>query len=170
MNTGLAVIDSLRVRITRALPAQIRDCVALLDEEQLWWRPNEASNSAGNLVLHITGSLNLYLNHNIGGIPYERDRDREFAERGPIPKSELLARFDDMIAKAETTFDSVTPERLGDPSPEPKMNKSVVEDLINIAVHFSTHVGQIVWITKMLHGGAVDEVWIRNFKTHVWRR
>ncbi len=30
---------------------RIVDCLELLSEEEIWWRPNEASNSAGNLVL-----------------------------------------------------------------------------------------------------------------------
>ncbi|PYR84121.1 MAG: hypothetical protein DMG18_10565, partial [Acidobacteria bacterium] len=32
---------------------RIVDCLELLSEEEIWWRPNEASNSAGNLVLHL---------------------------------------------------------------------------------------------------------------------
>ena len=84
------LLESIRVRITRVLPAQVRKAVDTLDEDQIWWRPNDKSNSVGNLVLHLSGSLNLYLNKLIGGFPYQRDRDAEFAERGPIPKAELL--------------------------------------------------------------------------------
>jgi uncharacterized damage-inducible protein DinB len=163
-------LESLRIRITKVLPVEVRDCLNLLDEEQIWWRPNEQSNSIGNIVLHVSGSLNYYLNRNLGGIDYNRDRDAEFAERRSIPKAELLAIFDDMVAKAERTFDSLTLERLGDPSPEPRMHKSVMEDVVNIAVHLSNHVGQILWITKMLRGDEVKEVWMEAHKAHVWRR
>ncbi len=31
---------------------RLRDCIESLSEEQVWWRPNEASNSIGNLMLH----------------------------------------------------------------------------------------------------------------------
>jgi uncharacterized damage-inducible protein DinB len=163
-------LESLHIRITKVLPAEVRNCLALLDDEQIWWRPNEQSNSIGNIVLHISGSLNHYLNRNLGRIDYDRDREAEFAERRTIPRAELLAIFDDMVSKAERTFDSLTLERLGDPSPEPKMHKSVVEDVINIAVHLSNHVGQILWITKMLRGDAVKEVWMEAHKAYVWRR
>ena len=168
--TLTTALTALKARVTKVLPAEVRDCVALLDDEQIWWRPNEQSNSVGNIILHVSGSLNYYLNRNIGGIDYDRDRAAEFAERRTIPKAELLAIFDDMVAKAEQTFDALTLERLGDASPEPKMHASVMEDLINVAVHFSNHAGQIVWITKMLRGDAVDEVWIRAHKENVWRR
>jgi hypothetical protein len=164
-----SVIDVLRVRITRVLPQQVRECLALLDEEQIWWRPNEESNSVGNIVLHVSGSLNHYLNRNLGNIAFHRDRAAEFAERHHIPKAELLAVFNGMVANAEQTFDTITPARLGDPSPEPKMHKLVVEDVTNIGIHLANHVGQIVWITKMLKGGAVDEVWMKAHKDNVWK-
>jgi len=159
-----AVLDALRARITAVFPAQIRECVEALDEEQIWWRPNEGENSIGNIVLHVSGSLNHYLNRQIGGIPYERDREAEFAERRLIPKAELLQIFDDMVAKAEQTFNALTPERLGDPSPEPKMYKVVVQDLVGIATHLANHAGQVLWITKMLKEGALDEVWMHTHK------
>src|SRR5436305_532612 len=102
------VLASLHARITKVFPAQIRECLAKLDDEQIWWRPNESSNSIGNLVIHLSGSLNHYLNRGIGGIEYNRDREAEFAERKHIPKGELLMIFDDMVSKAEQTFEKIT--------------------------------------------------------------
>lgn len=164
-------LTALHSRITKVFPAQIRAAVDTLADDQIWWRPNEQSNSVGNIVLHLTGSLNHFLNRNIGGIEYARDREAEFAERRAIPKAELLAMFDDMVARAEHTFEALTPERLGDPSPEPKMHTIVLEDLLGILAHIANHAGQIVWIAKMLHGDAIDDIWI---KTHrdlgAWRK
>lgn len=158
------VLDSLRARITKVFPAQIRECLAALDDEQLWWRPNESSNSIGNLVIHLAGSLNHYLNRGIGGFEYDRDRAAEFAERRHIAKEELQAIFDEMVSKAEQTFDALTIERLGDPSPEPKMYTLVVEDLLSVMSHIANHTGQILWITKMLKDGALNEVWMKTHK------
>ncbi len=157
-------LDALQARITKIFPEQIRACLEQLTEEQIWWRPNEKANSVGNLVLHLTGSLNHYLNRAVGGIAFDRDRDAEFAERRYIPKAELRARFDDMVTKAGQTFSRLTPDHLAEPSPEPKLYSLLVDDLITVAVHLSNHAGQIVWITKMLSEGSVDEVWIRTHK------
>jgi len=157
-------LESLRNRITRVFPAQVRKCLEQLDDEQIWWRPNESSNSVGNLVLHLAGSLNLYLNRLIGGIPYTRDREAEFAERRHLPRAELLAAFDEMVANAEKTFDGITVERLGDPSPDAPKNLVVFEDIISICAHIASHTGQILWITKMLHEGSLDEVWMKTHK------
>ncbi len=164
-------LEALRARITTVFPAQIRESVSRLTDEQLWWRPNESSNSVGNLVLHLTGSLNHFLNHNLGGLEFDRNREQEFAERRALPRAELLAAFDGMVAYAEKTLDAMTVDRLGDPSPEPRQSEIVLQDLINIAVHLSAHTGQIVWITKMLSGDGLDDVWMRAHREGgVWRR
>jgi hypothetical protein len=37
-----------------------------------------------------------------------------------------------------------------------------VFDLIyNVSIHMATHAGQIVWVTKMLEQGSIDELWIK---------
>lgn len=157
-------LEALRARICRVFPAQVRAAVEALDDDQIWWRPNESSNSIGNLVLHLSGSINHYLNRNLGGLDYTRDRPAEFAERRRIPRTELMATFDRMVANAEKTFEALTPERLGEPSTEPTLYTLVIEELIGVATHIANHAGQIVWIAKMLKDGAVDEVWMRTHK------
>ena len=162
-------LEALRMRIARVLPAQVQAALEKLDDAQIWWRPNEKSNSVGNLVLHLSGSLNHYLNRNLGGLDYNRDRDAEFSARGPMPRQQLMAIFDDMVAKAEQTLAKVTPESLTGPSTDPERNTYLIEDLIGMLTHVSTHSGQILWITKMLREGALDEVWMRTHKRHGWR-
>jgi hypothetical protein len=163
--------NAFRTRITGVFPAQIRAAVEKLTDEQVWWRPNEASNSIGNIVLHLTGSLNHFLNRNLGGLDYTRDRAAEFSERRAIPKTELMALFDGMVANAEKTFGSLTPERMNDASPEPTMHSIVFEDLLNVTAHLANHTGQIVWIAKTFDGGALDEVWMRSHRSQgAWKK
>jgi hypothetical protein len=120
-------------------------------------------------VLHLSGSLNLYLNRLIGGFPYQRDRDGEFAARGPMPKTEVLKVFDEMVAKAEKSLDKVND--LMAPATDQEKNDYVIEDLIGILTHVANHVGQILWITKMLEEGALDELWMRTHKHEGgWKR
>lgn len=165
------VLNQLHVRTTRVFPAQIRAAIDPLTEEQFWWRPNESSNAIGNIVIHLTGSLNHFLNRNFGGLDYQRDRPAEFAARRTLPKAEVMAAFDEMIETAEKTFSGLAPERLADASPEPKMHSIVFEDLLGVALHIANHAGQIVWIAKMLREGSVDEVWIKTHRSEgAWRR
>lgn len=157
------ILRAFRTRITGVFPAQIRAAIEPLTDEQIWWRPNEASNAIGNILLHLTGSLNYFLNRNLGTLDFTRDRPAEFAERRALTKSELLAAFDAMIAEAERTFDALTPERLADPSPEPSMHAIVAEDLINITAHIASHAGQVVWIAKQF--ATMDELWMKSHRT-----
>ena len=165
MNAQQQILESLRTRITRVFPEQVRIAVAPLDDEQIWWRPNESSNSIGNLILHLAGSIDHYLNRNLGGLVFDRNRAAEFAEREHIAKADVLARFDEMVANTERTFNALTPEKLAAPSPEPKMYSIVAEDVINVATHLATHVGQIIWIAKALRDASLDDLWMRAHRS-----
>ena len=63
---GGFALEALRTRVTKVLPAQIRSCIEELSEEQIWWRPNESSNSVGNLVLHVRGAVLHFLCRGLG--------------------------------------------------------------------------------------------------------
>lgn len=154
-------IEFLRSRVTKIFPAQIRTCVEELTDEQIWWRANDKSNSVGNLVLHLSGSMRHYLSHTIGGIDYTRNRPAEFSERGPLPKQELLSIFDETIRQAAATLDSFAVARLLDATDEPDYYPTVFDQLFGVALHLATHAGQIFYITKLLKEGSVDELWIR---------
>ncbi|KAB2950316.1 MAG: DUF1572 domain-containing protein, partial [Thermoanaerobaculia bacterium] len=71
---------------------KIAAAVEPLGEEQVWWRADERSNSIGNLLVHLVGNLSQWVLAGLGGEPYERRRDAEFAARGGASKAELLAR------------------------------------------------------------------------------
>lgn len=157
-------LEALGKRITQILPAQIRECVERLTEQQLWWRPNEQANSVGNLVLHISGSMRHYLSRSIGGMEYDRDRPAEFAERGPIPKASLISIFDETINQAKETLDNFDTSRFLDSTEEPGYYSTRFEQILGIATHLATHAGQIIYITKMLEEGSLDDLWMRAHK------
>jgi uncharacterized damage-inducible protein DinB len=161
---GQVSIGAVHSRITRILPAQIKACIEELDEEQLWWRPNESSNSVGNLVLHLSGSMRHYVARGLGGVSYERNRPAEFSERGPLPKQKLIAVFEETVSQVSKVLESLDTARLLDATDEPSYNPTVFDLLFNVAVHVATHTGQIVFITKLLKDGSVDELWIRTHR------
>lgn len=157
-------IEAFRSRITRILPAQIRACVEQLDEEQLWWRPNEQTNSVGNLVLHLSGSMRHYLSRGVGGVEYERDRPSEFAERGPLPKQEVLSTFDQAIDEVTRVLNGFDAARFLEPTSEPNYYPTLFDQIFGVAAHVATHAGQIIFVTKMLKEGSLDELWIRTHR------
>src|SRR5262245_51886410 len=76
---------------------QVHRWVDPLAEEHLWQRPFEYGNTVGHLVLHLTGNLNYYIGARLAETGYVRDRDREFTEKDPKPKVEVLSAFDKTI-------------------------------------------------------------------------
>jgi uncharacterized damage-inducible protein DinB len=167
--TNRYALEALRTRVTKVLPAQIRACIEELDEEQLWWRPNAASNSVGNLVLHVCGSALHFLCRGVGGMQYERDRPAEF-DAAQMSKQQLLATFDEMVEKATETFAALSPSRLAEPSTEPDYYTIVFEDLFGVAIHLANHTGQIIYITKMLREGSIDDLWTKAHReAKAWR-
>jgi hypothetical protein len=158
-------LAALCSRITRILPTEIRVCVEELTDDQLWWRPNDQTNSIGNLILHVSGSMRHYLSLGVGGIEYNRDRPAEFAERGPVPRPQLLATFDQTIRQADRVLSSFDTSRFLDPTDEPDYVATFFDMIYNTSIHLATHTGQIVYITKMLKEGSLDELWIRAHKS-----
>src|SRR5215471_4523450 len=74
-------LDSARGYLTGEYPAKLRVALAALPEERLWWRPNDGSNSVGNLLLHLNGNLRQWMVAGVGGETFERNRAAEFAAR-----------------------------------------------------------------------------------------
>ncbi|MGZ8379085.1 MAG: DUF1572 family protein [Gemmatirosa sp.] len=160
---ALAALAHCRLRLTRAFPRQIHAAVEALDDAQLWWQPNAHSNSVGAVVRHLAGNIRALVGHGIGSSGYVRDRDAEFAAP-PIARAALLAEFDAAIAEADAVLAALTSSRLAAPSSDPTFYPTVLEDVLNVTIHMSTHVGQVVWIAKMLRDGALDDVWRRTHR------
>lgn len=72
--------------------------------------------------------------------------------------------LDEMIEKATRTFDGLEPSRLSGPSTEPAYYSIVFEDLFGVAIHLATHAGQIVYITKMLQEGSINDLWTQTHR------
>ena len=127
-------------------------CVKQFTEEDLWWRPNESSNSAVNLILHLCGNIRQWIVEGLGGIPTHRDRDSEFATRGPLPKAALLAQLDQAIAEVDGVLQGFSPDKLLDRHTIQVYNVSSLQAVYHVVEHFSYHTGQILYIYKLRTG------------------
>jgi uncharacterized damage-inducible protein DinB len=153
-----AVIEQARNKMLSESPAMIRECLGILSEEEVWWRPNGGSNAVGNLVLHLCGATRHFLGRGVGGSDYVRDRDGEFAAKGPLPKADLLRAMEETLAEADRILKGLTPERLADVTRNIGVEMPVLACLLRMSHHWSYHTGQIVLITKQLREGAVNDL------------
>lgn len=132
----------------RYLP-RIAGCLEQLSDEEIWWRPNEASNSIGNLVLHICGNMRQWIISGLGGAPDLRERDKEFAERGPIPGAALRKRFEQTVAEASAVMVRVKPQLLTQMFRIQGYDVSGYEAAAHVIEHVAYHTGQIIYVTKL---------------------
>lgn len=130
---------------------KIEAAVAPLDPEQLWWRPNEGSNSVANLLAHLHGNLSQWVLAGLGGEPFERHRDEEFAARGgALGKDELLARLRDTVTRCRAVALALTPDDLARVRRIQKYDLDGAAALFHAVEHMSYHTGQIVLLAKWL--------------------
>jgi uncharacterized damage-inducible protein DinB len=155
------VLHIFRTRVLQDFPQQIRSCLDVLNDGEIWWRPNEKANSIGNLILHLIGSVRFYLVQAIGENEFVRDRPAEFAERTQIPREQLLQRFDELIGDVDAVTAKLTPEQMMQTTNRAGKTTTYAQILIHVMIHLSAHVGQIVYITKLLKEGAIDELWMK---------
>lgn len=159
------VLHAARARLIKDFPAQIVECLNVLNEDQIWWRPNDRANAIGNLVLHLCGSNRHYIGHCIGGLPFERDRAAEFAERRHIPRAELLRRFQEMVDECDRVLGGLDPASLIQTTDRTGKTTTLVQIILHVLGHVATHTGQIVYTTKLLKEGAIEELWMRTRAT-----
>ena len=139
--------QSLDFLLNAYLP-RIEHCVAELKEEDLWWRPNEASNSIGNLVLHLSGNLRQWIVSGVGGKPDTRARQTEFDAREGKPGSELLKGLRSVVEEAAEVLAEIDPRLLSEKRTIQQKDVSVFYAVYHAVEHFSMHTGQIIQMTK----------------------
>jgi len=129
---------------------RITRCVEVLSTQQIWWRPNEASNSVGNLVLHLEGNVRQWIISGLGGASDTRQRDQEFSEAGPRPRRELIARLRKTVGEACHVIRKLKIENLERTYNIQKFQVTGYEAAFHVAEHFSHQAGQIILLTKLL--------------------
>lgn len=134
--------------------ARIRHCVGQLSDEQVWWRPRPALNSIGNLLLHLRGNIRQWLVSGIGGTADARHRPGEFAERGPIPKEELLEKLDQDVQEARAVLASVSARQLVELRRIQGFNVTGLAAIFDSVPHFRGHTQEIVNMTRSQLGDA----------------
>lgn len=131
---------------------RILHCLQVLGEKQIWWRPNKASNAAGNIVLHLCGNIRQWIISGLGGEPDVRERSKEFSERGPISRRMLAAQLKAAVREACEVIDGLPAEALLQGFRIQGYQVSGLGAVIHVYEHFAYHAGQIIYLTKLRCG------------------
>jgi uncharacterized damage-inducible protein DinB len=128
-----------------------------IDDAHLWQVVPGVTNSAGNLLLHLNGNLREYIGRQLGGVPYHRDRAREFAARD-VPRAELTRALRELEALIPGVLGRVGEEQWDAPFPENVLGEPLTnrQFVIHLFGHLGYHLGQVDYIRRVLTGdGAI---------------
>jgi uncharacterized damage-inducible protein DinB len=125
-------------------------CLDELAEDEIWKRPNENSNSVGNLILHLCGNIRQYAISSLGNIDDTRERDKEFSADGGYTKSELIKKLITTVEEAKSIIQNIDSNELLRKRKVQGYYHSGIGIIIHVAEHYSYHTGQIIFWTKLL--------------------
>ncbi len=144
----LFIVEARRYLSSSYLP-KIEQCLNALSDEDVWWRPNEESNSIGNVILHLAGSTRMWIITGVGDIAMQRDRQREFDERTVISRDDLLALLKETLSETDAMLANFDATKLLQRRHIRDWNGTVLEAIFHAVEHFAMHAGQIMMLTKM---------------------
>lgn len=131
---------------------RLRQSVESLSDEQIWWRPNEASNSIGNLMLHLEGNLRQWMIASFNRLEDKRDRPTEFNQRELIPRSALIEKLGAAVQEASNVLNRLTEDDLVTRFEIQGYSVTGLDAVYQVVEHFGLHYGQIAYISKALSG------------------
>ena len=162
--SALMFLRHARFRLLEDYFVKIAEAIDTLNDEQVWRRLNESSNSVGNLLLHLSGNVRQWIVSGVGGAEDTRDRESEFAARGSVSKSELIELLKSTLDQADAVLGGIEAECAVANSDAPLQwvckpqayETSVFDAIFHVVEHFSYHTGQIIFAAKWLAEGQVS--------------
>lgn len=142
------ILSELYERELNKLKAEIE---LYADEADLWKRPGDVPNSAGNLCLHLSGNLQHFFGAVLGGTDYVRDRDAEFSKTG-VPREVMLADIDTTREVVKNTLAKLTDDDLAANFPIEVFGDPMTTGwfLTHLCTHLTWHIGQISYHRRLL--------------------
>ena len=144
------ITDEVVYRLTEESVPRIKKCLTELSDDEVWQRPNDNLVSVGNLILHLCGNVRQYVLFGLGGQPDNRERQNEFDHATIIPREQLLTNLDELMEEVKSVLSSLDISILSRDFNIQGIDITGFGILMHVVEHFSYHVGQITWYTKLL--------------------
>ncbi len=144
------LVEQLEVRLIECGIHRILACVEKLSDDQLQYRPNSNSNSINNQILHLNGNVRQWLIASLTDKNDARRRDEEFDVNNKRSKSELISILQELEKDVRSTFPFILKSDLTKKIHVQCYHETAVSIIVHVIEHFSYHLGQVTYITKML--------------------
>ena len=148
MSAAEIFLSRSRYWLTKEYPIKLRHCVNALPRSVVWARPNHASNSVGNLLVHLTGNVSEWILGSIGGREITRDRAREFARKDGDDGSTLLDDLEAVLREADSVLAGLSEKDLERSIVIQGRETTILGAVYHVVEHFAMHTGQIIFLTK----------------------
>lgn len=155
MSVAENFIARSRYWLTKEYPIKIRRCVDALPRAVVWARPNQGSNSIGNLLVHLTGNVTEWILGGVGGRSISRYRAGEFAQRDGADGAKLLESLEAVLREADSVLANLTERDLERSVVIQDRDTTVLAAIYHVVEHFAMHTGQIISMTKMYAPGKI---------------
>ena len=142
--------DSILQRFTE-VKKQGDGTISQLSIEEMQWIPNSESNSIAILLKHICGNINSRSTDFLttDGEKISRNRDDEFVDDSDS-KEDLIASWEKSWNLLFQTIDQLATADFEKNVRLKGKDISVVEALHRQLAHYATHVGQVMYIGKLI--------------------
>ncbi|BFJ01236.1 MAG: hypothetical protein PME_36710 [Priestia megaterium] len=138
----------------------IQTCISRLEDDDIWKKLRQETNSIGNLCLHLAGSEYAFIASIIGGKPFIRQRSKEFTDNRVMNADQLIENLiltrqqsKEVIGNFDFNDLAQSIQMLSTTStliPEPGKVQSCLSVILYTVEHYAYHTGQIVYMTKLL--------------------
>lgn len=143
--------------------------VGLLSQEELNWKYNIESNSIAMIMRHITGNLlSRFTNFfSEDGEKTWRDRDNEFAD-GIYDKNEIITNWTKGWTVLFEVLEGITEENIHAVVKIRNQDHTVGEALYRQLAHYPYHIGQIVFLGKLIKNTEWESLSIPRNKSQAY--
>ena len=121
-----------------------------LSAKNIWVKPNENTNSVGNLILHLCGNITQYIISSIEEKEDNRNRDVEFSTNSGYSKDELIKKLNITITTCKRVINNATIDQLLKKREVQGFYFSGIGVILHAVEHYSYHTGQIAFLTKQI--------------------
>ena len=123
-------------------------CLERLEPGRFWERPNAASNSIGNRLLHLAGNIRQYVISGLGGAADTRVRDAEFSSEAMHDPREVWEKFLLTVSEAREVILRASEAELLHKKKVQGFYLSGLGMALHAVEHLSYHTGQVAWALK----------------------
>ncbi len=149
MSAAETFLSRSRYWLTKEYPIKLRHCVNALPPGTVWARPNDGSNSIGNLLVHLAGNVTEWILGGVGGQTISRYRAGEFAQKEGRDGPALLDDLEAVLLKADSVLADLSEKNLERSIMIQGRETTMVGAIYHVVEHFAMHTGQIVLLTKI---------------------